>query len=48
MLAAIDFHGGTGTETLLEALEILRGLNAKGARKVPDAALADFVPARWK
>lgn len=48
VLAAIDFRGGTGTETLLEALDILRGLNASGARKVPDAAPVDFVPTRWK
>lgn len=48
VLATIDFQGGTGTEPLLEALDILRQLNATGARKVPDTAPADFVPARWK
>ncbi len=33
---------------LLAAAEILRELNATGARRVPDAAPADFVPAKWR
>jgi TnpA family transposase len=47
VLAAIRFQGGTNAQTLMEAVEILRGLNASGARKVPDGAPADFVPAKW-
>ena len=29
-------------------MEILRELNATGARKVPDTAPVSFVPARWR
>lgn len=32
----------------LEAVKIPKKLNAKRARKVPDAAPDDFVPARWR
>lgn len=45
--AAITFKGGPGAESLMEAVKILKELNATGARKVPDGAPADFVPVRW-
>jgi TnpA family transposase len=39
---------GTAAAGLLEAVEILRELNATGARRVPDDAPTGFVPARWR
>jgi hypothetical protein len=47
VLTAVRFAGGPGTEELLTAVEILTGLYATGARKVPEGATAGFVPARW-
>ncbi|WP_164993030.1 hypothetical protein [Streptomyces lydicus] len=47
VLKAIEFTGGTGSEALMEAVTILKKLNADGARKVPEGAPADFVPAKW-
>lgn len=47
VLKAISFTGGTGTEALMEAVQVLKKLNADGARKVPDGAPTDFVPAKW-
>ncbi|BFO18167.1 hypothetical protein SHKM778_45550 [Streptomyces sp. KM77-8] len=46
MLKAIEFTGGTGAEALMEAVTILKKLNADGAQ-VPDGAPTDFVPAKW-
>jgi len=48
VLAAVRFDGGIAATELLSAVEILRELNAAGARKVPDTAPAGFVPARWR
>lgn len=48
VLAAVDFRGGTAAGPLLEAVAILKELNAKKARKVPDQAPDSFVPARWR
>ncbi|WP_207756981.1 Tn3 family transposase [Nonomuraea cypriaca] len=48
VLAAVRFAGGTASAGLLEALEILRELNATGARRVPADAPDGFVPARWR
>ncbi len=48
VLDAVRFDGGTAAAELLEAVEILRELNATGARKVPDTAPSGFVPARWR
>ncbi|MFI0906555.1 hypothetical protein ACH4TE_23940 [Streptomyces sioyaensis] len=42
------FKGGTEAQPLIEALEILRELNATGARNVPDNAPTLFVPVRWQ
>ncbi|WP_219671103.1 Tn3 family transposase [Streptomyces bambusae] len=44
VLKAVEFTGGTGAETLMEAVTVLKKLNADGARKVPDGAPTDFVP----
>ncbi|GAB2719059.1 Tn3 family transposase [Arthrobacter bambusae] len=48
VLAAVTFAGGTAAAGLLDAVEILRGLNATGARRVPADAPTGFVPARWR
>jgi TnpA family transposase len=48
VLAAVRFAGGTAATGLLEAVEILRDLNATGARRVPDDAPTGFVPTRWR
>lgn len=48
VLAAVRCDGGAAARPLLEAVRVLVGLNATGARKVPDDARADFVPTRWR
>lgn len=48
VLDAVVFAGGTAATELLKALEILRELNATGARKVPANAPIGFVPTRWR
>ncbi|MDT0468945.1 Tn3 family transposase [Streptomyces gibsoniae] len=48
VLDAVRFAGGTAAVDLLEAVEILRELNAAGARKVPTAAPTGFVPTKWR
>ncbi len=48
VLDAVRFAGGTAAAELLQAVEILRELNATGTRKVPDDAPTGFVPARWR
>ncbi|MFI6180339.1 Tn3 family transposase [Nonomuraea sp. NPDC051191] len=48
VLEAVPFAGGTAAADLLRAVEILRELNATGARKVPAVAPVSFVPARWR
>jgi hypothetical protein len=48
VLAAVWFAGGTVATELLEAVEVLRELNATGARKVPADAPTGFVPTKWR
>ena len=48
VLAAVHFDGGTAARPLLDAVLVLRELNVSGARKVPDGAPDEFVPARWR
>jgi hypothetical protein len=43
VLDAVTFAGGTAAVDLLKAVEILRELNATGARKVPASAPTVFV-----
>jgi Trypsin-co-occurring domain 2 len=43
VLEAVDFSGGTGAASLLEAVGILRELNARKERKVPGGAPEGFV-----
>jgi hypothetical protein len=48
VLAEVRFSGGTAAIGLLDAVAILRQLNATGARRVPADAPDGFVPARWR
>ncbi|WP_150136201.1 DUF4158 domain-containing protein [Streptomyces hyaluromycini] len=48
VLEVVRFAGGTDAKPLIEALTILRELNATGARNVPDGAPTVFVPSRWQ
>ncbi|MDT9698294.1 Tn3 family transposase [Streptomyces sp. P17] len=48
VLQTVRFAGGTEAQALLEALAILRELNATGARNVPEGAPTLFVPTRWQ
>jgi len=47
-LEAITFAGGAAAAELLEAVAVLRSLNATGSRSVPATAPTGFVPARWR
>ena len=46
VLSAVQFDGGPGTERLLQAVSLLTGLYATGARKVPADAPVEFVPTK--
>jgi TnpA family transposase len=48
VLAAVHFEGASAAQPLLRAVEVLKELNASGARKVPEDAPDEFVPARWR
>ncbi len=48
VLEAITFASGPAAAELLEAVAVLRSLNATGARSVPAEAPHGFVPARWR
>jgi hypothetical protein len=48
VLQAIGFDGHAHARPLLEAIEILRELNATGGPKVPKGAPTAFVPIRWR
>ncbi len=48
VLEAIEFAGGPTAGPLLEAVRVLRELNATGARTVPVNTPAGFVPVRWR
>ncbi len=48
VIAALPLASGPTARSLLDAVEILRDLNATGRRRVPDDAPSDFVPARWQ
>ncbi len=48
LLKVLEFHSTKSNETLLQAVEIIRGMNDSGKRKVPVDAPVDFVSNRWK
>jgi hypothetical protein len=48
LLEAFEFSAAPPAEPLLEAVGVLREMNATGKRKVPDDAPTSFVKPRWK
>lgn len=48
LLRVLDFHSTKANETLLQAIEIIRGMNESGRRKVPVESPVDFISNRWK
>jgi TnpA family transposase len=48
LLRVLDFHSTKANEPLLQAIEILRGMNESGRRKVPVESPVDFISNRWK
>jgi integrase len=48
VLAALPLAGSDAAAPLLNAVEVLRGLNATGKLRVPADAPASFVPTRWR
>ncbi|UYG98023.1 Tn3 family transposase [Cytobacillus firmus] len=48
LLRVLDFHSTKANEPLLQAVEIIRGMNESGKRKVPDDSPVDFISKRWK
>ncbi|MGI8382453.1 Tn3 family transposase [Priestia megaterium] len=48
LLRVLEFHSIKANEPLLQAVEIIRGMNESGKRKVPDDSPVDFISKRWK
>ncbi len=48
LLEAFDFRAAPSAEPLIEAVEVLKEMNASGKRKVPDGAPTSFVKPRWR
>jgi TnpA family transposase len=48
LLKALDFRSSKSAEPLLKAIEVVREMNDKGKRKVPDGAPLDFISNRWQ
>ena len=48
LLKVLEFHSTKSNEPLLQAVEVIRGMNDSGKRKVPVEAPVDFVSNRWK
>ncbi|MEH7514912.1 Tn3 family transposase [Gottfriedia acidiceleris] len=48
LLRVLDFHSTKANESLIQAVEIIRGMNESGKRKVPDDSPVDFISKRWK
>lgn len=48
LLKVLEFHSTKANEPLLQAIEIIRGINESGKRKVPDDSPVDFISKRWK
>lgn len=47
-LAVLDLHAAPAAQHLLAAINVIRAMNATGARKVPDDAPTSFIRPRWK
>ncbi|GAA0372082.1 hypothetical protein J2S11_001824 [Bacillus horti] len=48
LLRVLEFNSIKANEHLLQAVEIIRGMNESGKRKVPDESPVDFISNRWK
>jgi TnpA family transposase len=48
LLEAFDFKAAPSAKPLLEAVEVLKDMNDKGKRKVPEDAPTSFVKPRWR
>jgi hypothetical protein len=48
LLSAFSFRSSDVDQELVQAIELVRRLNATGRRKVPEDAPIRFVPARWR
>lgn len=47
-LGVLDLHAAPAAQDLLAAINVIRTLNATGARKVPDDAPTSFIRPRWE
>lgn len=48
LLECLKFKSSKNNEAILESIEILKDLNNKGKRKVPEDAPINFISKRWK
>jgi len=48
LLAHFEFHAAPAASELLQALDLLRDLNASGKRTLPEDVPAGFVKPRWR
>ncbi|SDJ97834.1 hypothetical protein SAMN04487820_103253 [Actinopolyspora mzabensis] len=48
VIRAVSFEVAVDARLLLEAVEVLAELYARGGRKVPEGAPTEFVPSRWR
>ena len=48
LLDALKLRAATAAQGVLDAVEVLRAMNANNARKVPDDAPTAFIKPRWK
>lgn len=47
-LGVLKLRAAPAAKIVLDAIEVLRGMNADSARKVPENAPTDFIKTRWK
>lgn len=47
-LDVLKMRAAPAAQSVMDAVDVLREMNLKGARKVPDDAPIDFIKARWK
>ncbi len=48
LLKVFEFRSTKSAEPLMKAIEVVRGMNDSGKRKVPDGSPLDFVSNRWQ
>ena len=48
LLSVLDLHAAPAAQGLLAAINVIRALNASGARRIPDDAPVSFIRPRWK